>query len=433
MQLNELEDAQRVAVQEILSYVQSTPVLREAAHAKKLEDNPEWAIILGLGYNDVQRRNLIYVHLKKLLAELHSITSGDALKAKQLTDLLYCRAHAGEKRRLDAMDKAKMRQAALNDDIVRSLQYFVRALHDAGGDGRHHTKVRQAQNVIATAVSKAAAFSHTNTSTKDISEALGLNPRMVTKCQARFDALTDGEWEQLFDDHQATRSDKMSEVWRDFGLLFWTDPDLADEQGNALNFVRRSERMSDEIRDPANRKSLARYRIFWLEERINVMYATMLRMGKALHGETFTMGWKYFLSLRPFYVKDATRETCMCVYHLRWREFANGLLKYRKAVRHQKISNCSCTIPINEKFLRQQLICQRIGQVDSGSQSLDNLPCILQTCQRCKDLSLLTSGPGSLCTSEMRDPEDGGEALEVRYESFEKITYRTKVHTTLAL
>ena len=48
----------------------------------------------------LQKRNLVYVHLGKLLNEVRRITGGDATRAKQLTDLLYMRAHAGEKHEL---------------------------------------------------------------------------------------------------------------------------------------------------------------------------------------------------------------------------------------------------------------------------------------------------------------------------------------------
>ena len=65
-----------------------------------------------------------------------------------------------------------------------------------------------------------------------------------------------------------------------------------------------------------DRKSQRRWRIFWLEERVNVMYEEMIRTGKLGFGSDFHYSWPAFLELRPFYVKDATRSTCMCVYHL---------------------------------------------------------------------------------------------------------------------
>ena len=132
----ELETQQRTIAEEVLSYVESTPILKEAAHAKQLEDNPEWALVLGLGYNDTQRRNLIYQHLGKMLTELRRITGGDALKAKQLSDLLYLRAHAGEQRRQDNITKVVEHRRDVAEGIVASLRQFVHALHDAGGGGR---------------------------------------------------------------------------------------------------------------------------------------------------------------------------------------------------------------------------------------------------------------------------------------------------------
>lgn len=191
---------------------------------------------------------------------------------------------------------------------------------------------------------------------------------------------------------------------------------------HSILLLRRSERTADEIRDPKDRKSPSRFRILWLEERVNLIYETMLRMGKSMFGSEFTMSWPYFLNLRPFYVKAATRETCMCVYHLRWREFSDGLLRYRNTLRQQKVATCSCSWPTNEKLLRKQLVCER--QPDSAF-SLDNVKCILQQCLECAGAKKLTNGPGGLCTDEMRDPGHG-LALKVHYESYEKITYVTK-------
>ena len=57
--------------------------------------------------------------------------------------------------------------------------------------------------------------------------------------------------------------------------------------------------------------------------------------------EAFKLGETKFRELRPFYVKDATRETCMCIYHLRWSEFATGLLNYRHRLRKEKVSTCA--------------------------------------------------------------------------------------------
>ena len=197
--------------------------------------------------------------------------------------------------------------------------------------------------------------------------------------QARFDALSDGEWDQIYDDEQKQRSDTTPDMWIDHARQFWTQPFLANEHGAAYNYVRRSEKSSDEMRDPKDRKSPDRFRVLWLEARIGEMYEEMVRVGKLLF-EEFHYSWPAFLDLRPFYVKNATRETCMCVYHLRFSEYSKGLISYRKTMREQKISQCKCTWPINDRFLQRQLICPR---KEGGS--LDNLECIEQRCSECKD------------------------------------------------
>ena len=132
-----------------------------------------------------------------------------------------------------------------------------------------------------------------------------------------------------------------------------------------------------------------------------------------------------FRELRPFYVKDATRETCMCIYHLRWTEMANALLKYRQTCRAQGVSTCSCNFQtINDKWLRKGLCCQR----DDGSQTVDNTRCVTNSCADCKDAKRLTEGGCGLCEDELRDPgSTEGKAIGIRYEKYTKIQYLTKV------
>lgn len=121
------------------------------------------------------------------------------------------------------------------------------------------------------------------------------------------------------------------------------------------------------------------------------------------------------------------RETRACVFTicLRWREFANGLINYRKSLRQHKVAQqCLCSWPMTEKLLQKQLICPPVHN-RGGDLALDNLECMLQRCGECNDLKKLRMGPGSMCADETRDPGQG-LALKVKYESYEKITYHTK-------
>lgn len=186
LQVADLEKMQHTMATDIMAYVRSSPILGERAHSKKLEENPEWALILGLGYNPAQKQGLIYKHMHRLLGHLRQITGGDVMKAKQLGDLLYLRLHAGEETRMYDMETAKNHRHDVNEGIVASIAWFVTALHNAGGGGRYPLKVRQAQQVIATAVSQAAALSMSNTTVKEIGKMLGLDPKLIGKSEKRF-------------------------------------------------------------------------------------------------------------------------------------------------------------------------------------------------------------------------------------------------------
>ena len=345
--VHDFETALRDTAEEILSTMRTAPPNRELSHADALKDHPEWQTVLGAGYSEGQRRTL-YRHVQKLLDAAREITGGDALKAKQLTDLLYARVHAGEERVLDQMAAKRAHFAAVNEGIALSLREFVHAMHERGGKGRWPYKLRQAQQVIAAAVSKAAMISRT--SYQEIGDALGLDAEMISACRKRFDALNDGDIEQLFDERAAERSDTTPDEWLEFAADYWKVDDLG--------FVRTSEKMSDEIRDPNDRKA-PKQRVVYLESRIGDMYLAMKRAGEQRF-EAFKLGETKFRELRPFYVKDATRETCMCIYHLRWSEFATGLLNYRHRLRKEKVSTCSCNFNgLNDKGLRKQLVCER--------------------------------------------------------------------------
>ena len=121
----------------------------------------------------------------------------------------------------------------VNVGIAGSVRAFVHALHDAGGTGRYPGKIRQAQQIIAAAVSQAAALSPSGATVREIADELGLDAKMIAKCRERYNSLVAGDWEQLFDDRSAVRSDTMPKEHKEFALQFWTDELLTDADGQA--------------------------------------------------------------------------------------------------------------------------------------------------------------------------------------------------------
>lgn len=67
---------------------------RRLPDASKLEDTPDLGFALGTGYTERQKKSMIYRHLSKLLVALRKITGGDAVKGRQLSELLHIRTHA---------------------------------------------------------------------------------------------------------------------------------------------------------------------------------------------------------------------------------------------------------------------------------------------------------------------------------------------------
>lgn len=171
------------------------------------------------------------------------------------------------------------------EGITNSLRRYVEALHAVGGSGRYVCKVRKALQVVSTAVCRAASFTKGGRATfQELGEMLGMNSRLISSCQARFDSLDNGDWEELFDERGAARSDQICDGWIAFATEFWTNPELADENNEAYNFTRRAESMSKSLRDPKDRKSKERHRVHWLEESVGTIYEAMVARGKQQFG-----------------------------------------------------------------------------------------------------------------------------------------------------
>ena len=53
-QFVKLQDEYMAVSEHIVSYIKSTPALLQASHATKLQENPGFSLVLGLGYNEAQ-------------------------------------------------------------------------------------------------------------------------------------------------------------------------------------------------------------------------------------------------------------------------------------------------------------------------------------------------------------------------------------------
>jgi hypothetical protein len=105
----------------------------QASHAVELASQQGWEKVIGVGYSDRQRRDVIYRHLAKMMECLRNVTGRDPIMAKQLVDLLHARVHAGEQRRVSAASLEEQREQKLCAAITGSLAEFVSGLHSSSG------------------------------------------------------------------------------------------------------------------------------------------------------------------------------------------------------------------------------------------------------------------------------------------------------------
>lgn len=148
-ELKNLEDRLWKVGQSIASGLDTGKALAQASHAADLAKQEGWDKIIGVGYSDKQKRDLIYQHLKDLRESLRKVTGADPIMAKQLIDLFHARVHAGEQRQVSAATLEEQREQRLCAAVTGSLAEFVSGLHAAGGSGRYQDKITKSMKASA--------------------------------------------------------------------------------------------------------------------------------------------------------------------------------------------------------------------------------------------------------------------------------------------
>ena len=78
--------------------------------------------------------------------------------------------------------------------------------------------------------------------------------------------------------------------------------------------TRKSEKKKDSVHHPRNRGDGNLYRIYWQECRDEDVLEEILIRGRAVFGAQFHFSEWYVRKVKPFYVKTAKREQCLCQY-----------------------------------------------------------------------------------------------------------------------
>ena len=159
-ELKRLEDCLWQAGQSIVSGLDTGDALVQASHAAELAEQEGWDKVIGIGYSDNQKRDLIYRHLAKLCESLRKVTGSDPIMAK-LVDLLHARVHAGEQRRVSVATLEEQREQRLCVAFTGSLVDFMSGLRAAGGSGRYPDKcAKSKQDAGARSVRRPARCPH---------------------------------------------------------------------------------------------------------------------------------------------------------------------------------------------------------------------------------------------------------------------------------
>ena len=201
-----------------------------------------------------------------------------------------------------------------------SLQNFSATLYHRY-NGRYPNDVRAAQQGAAAAIANKIPTGKLGV----VSAATGFPVALLSAGRDRWQSWFDGDADQLGDFRGQVRSDKMDNDWIDFAVGIWRTETRPDPSTKAS------------IRNPHNHSDKVPYRIHYLEMRIGDMQKLIVTRGKEKYGDKFHFSWWYCIKVRPFWVKEAGRETSVCIYHLRFDLMVKALYVFTKKLRDAKV------------------------------------------------------------------------------------------------
>ena len=334
--------------------------------------------------NSARTKRRLKSDVKTVLSQCDTSTKAEVLESV----LAGLGVKRGEKK-LVTNDKAAQ---FIIDSLVHSLD-----LLKARNPGRycHNDRVSR-QNILAAASCKVPRGYMTS-----VSQMLGQRRSMLRKVRGMFDAYEAGDRETIHDTQEAS-CNAYPQEWADFVVKMFTEQEYG--------FVRKSERMKDDIRNPRSRSDEKLYRIRWRECRYQDMLLGdgenpgMLELGKREFGDGFNLSMKTMYALEPFFVRKAGEETCVCVHHLKWSKLIETLGRQRKLL---KVDECKCkNVTSNGHEARHLMMCER--EEDARFYIRE---CIHGECDECPGVGAL-----DMCDAE----EQAAEFVEFKREKWMK-------------
>lgn len=120
--------------------------------------------------------------------------------------------------------------------------------------------------------------------------------------------------------------------------------------------TRASEKKSDEVRDPKNKKDTTLYRKRFLDSTILELCGWMNKRGKELTDDlNFSVSIKKMCDLMPHFIKKQGRQTSLCRYHMENENDCDAGRRWSVAA--TKSAGCDCKWPTNAREMRQAMMC----------------------------------------------------------------------------
>ena len=164
------------------------------------------------------------------------------------------------------------------------------------------------------------------------------------------------------------RDDHMPDEWIDLAVDVWCE------------MTRKSERKKDSLRHPRNHSDETWYRVHFQECRDEDVLEEIIVRGKQQFGNQFHFSTWYTAQVKPFFVKPAKRENCLCVYCLRFQLLVEGNYNFHKSLRQHRLCHCTFSYMKNAHEFRNMYICPK----PDGSKYYQT-GCRTNTCQNCQN------------------------------------------------
>ena len=301
--------------------------LRKHVNIQKATIDDEVAkVVNGILGRGGSHERTIRRHKAHVIAVIEGLTADDQIQV-EIADGVHQHfdTEAGEK---DAGTKADAEAIKANAVIVSGLKKFLAELRN-----RHRGRLPTAARIAKESVETAAAASVGRRQSGLVSRALGVSAERIKLGKRRWDEYEAGDDDYVYQPEEKSVGAYPDE-FEEFVLKYWKKS------------TRRSEKRSDEVRNPHDRSDHKYKRVRFREDRVRdlfrwccedgVKHFELEKHAGRYAGVGFHLSAKTFRRIRPHYVRKAGRTTCMCRYHMQFAKFVLAYARFRQQLRRDQ-------------------------------------------------------------------------------------------------